>query len=552
MGDEMTVQEYINRKGFEWKRRGEEAILNCPFCEDREKKLSINLSTGLFQCFHANKCGVSGSFTDFQRKLGDKPVSLKEKDIFYNPPKKKQYRKPSVSIVQPTNEVVAYLHHRGFTDETIAHFKIGSENGEAVSFPYYRNGELINVKYRSIKEKAFWAIKDAELILFNRDNIMDDKLVICEGEFDAMALHQYGLGAVSVPGGASNIQWVESEWDYLETFSLIYLCYDNDDAGQQGARDLAVKLGEWRCKLVTLPFKDANECLMKGIGKDAIDSCFDSAVDFKPDSLVTPMFFVERVQNLFRKGVGLFGTKTPWEKVNNILKGWRDGELTVWSGQNGSGKSTILNQVFIDLAEKGVKTCIYSGEMPPERYLRWAIIQYLENEAPSPDRVKSTLEWLSSRVLILNITSGIEQDKLLSDFEYASKRYGMKHFIIDSLMKINFSAQDEYRQQKDFTNKLCGFVKKHGVHVHLVAHPRKTESDDDVMGKVDIKGSSHITDLADNVIVLHRLSEEKKEKTRKRKLIPADMRLFIKKNREFGVEGVVNMAFDEHTKKFTD
>ena len=550
----LSVQDYLTRKGFPWKRRGDEATFACPFCTkpDKEKKFSINLVSGAFNCFHLNSCGAKGSFFDFQKRLGDKPVSNKERNVFLNPPRKKAFVKPTAVIEKPVDAVLEYLHGRGFTDETINFFKVGSEKGEEVAFPYYQNGELINVKYRNIKEKKFRAIKDAELILFNRDNIEKESLTICEGEFDCMALHQYGIEAVSVPGGAGNSQWVESEWEYLETFSSVYICFDGDSAGQQGARDLSIKLGEWRCKLVTLPLKDANECLMKGTTTAEMAECFNNAEDFKPDTLVTPMFFIERVQELFRQGPGLFGVKTPWEKLNSILKGWRDGELTVWSGQNGSGKSTILNQVFIDLAGNGVKSCIYSGEMPPERYLRWAIIQYQGNERPSPERITDTLKWLSSRVYILNMTSGIDPDKLISDFEYASKRYGVKHFIIDSLMKIRFKAQDEYKQQQDFTNQLCGFVKKHGVHVHLVAHPRKTESDDDVMGKVDIKGSSHITDLADNVIVLHRLSEDKKEAVKKRHSIPADMRLFVKKNREFGVEGVVNMTFDIQTKIFSD
>ena len=548
----INIQGYLDSKGFQWKRRGEEANMKCPWCEDKEKKFSINLSSGLFQCFHINSCGVKGSFFEFQKRLGDKPSSNKEQDIFINPPQKKKYVKPTVQIEAPVDAVVQCLHGRGFNDETIKHFRIGSEKGDAVSFPYYRNGELINAKYRSIKEKKFWAIKDAELILFNRDNIEQNDLIICEGEFDAMALHQYGIEAVSVPGGAGNLQWVESEWDYLETFTEIYLCYDNDTAGQQGARDLSLKIGEWRCKLVTLPYKDANECLQKGVKDEEIVACLVNAADFSPDSLVTPIHFIEKVQSLFRQGPGLFGVKTPWGKVNSILKGWRDGELTVWSGRNGSGKSTILNQIFLDLAEKGVKSCIYSGEMPPERYLRWAVIQYQENDSPHPDKIHSTLLWMSARVYILNMTAGIEPDKLLNDFEYAAKRYGVKHFIIDSLMKISFKAQDEYRQQQDFTNRLCGFVKKHGVHVHLVAHPRKTESDDDEMGKVDIKGSSHITDLADNVIVLHRISESKKEAIKKRQNIPADTRLFIKKNREFGIEGVVNLTFDITTKRFSD
>jgi twinkle protein len=550
----MTVSEYLSKKGIQYKRRGDEATFACPFCPeaDKEKKFSINLSSGAFQCFHYNRCGVKGSFYDFQKKMGDKPVSTKERNVFANPIKPKTYIKPTVDVETITDAVTKFLYGRGLTDETIKYFKVGSEKGEAVSFPYYRGGELVNIKYRSIKEKKFWAVKDAELILFNRDNIDNNVLVICEGELDAMSLHQYGIEAVSVPGGASNLQWVESEWDYLETFPSIYLCMDNDTAGQQGMRDLVVKLGEWRCKLVTLPYKDANECLMKGVSVSDINSCLAHATDFSPETLVTPMFFVEKIQNLFLQGSRMFGIKTPWVSLDDIIKGWRDSELTIWSGRNGAGKSTILNQVFIDLGTKGIKSCIYSGEMSPERYLRWAVIQHQENDLPHPSKIQSTLEWMSGRIYILNLTSGIDPDKLLGDFEYAARRYGVKHFIIDSLMKIAFKAQDEFRQQHEFMNKLIGFAQKHAVHVHLVAHPRKTETDDDTPGKVDVKGSSHITDLADNVIVLYRLSYEKKEKVKKAKKVPSDCCLFIKKNREFGIEGTVNLSFSTMTKKFND
>jgi len=67
-----------------------------------------------------------------------------------------------------------------------------------------------------------------------------------------------------------------------------------------------------------------------------------------------------------------------------------------------------------------------------------------------------------------------------------------------------------------------------------------------------VKGTGHITDMAHNVIVLQRLSEEKKETIKKKQSTPADMRLYVKKNREFGIEGCVLMMFDERTKRFSD
>lgn len=550
----MNVSDYLSRKGFQYKRHGENAIMNCPFCinRDRERKFAISLSSGAFNCLHLNSCGVKGSFYEFQKMLGDTPVSLNDKGLFANPPKRKTYKKPTIKISPLVDPVIKYLHRRGFTDETIKYFRIGAEDADTVMLPYYRNDELVNVKYRSISDKKKMRTeKEAEPILFNRDSIQDERLVICEGEYDAMALHQYSLEAVSVPMGAGNHQWIETEWEYLETFETICLCFDNDAAGKMNAREIAKKLGEWRCRLVTLPKKDANECLVSGIQVGEIIRCFINAEELKPDTLTTPMFFAEKVRNLFFQG-GLFGVQTPWKKLNDILKGWREGEVTIWSGRNGSGKSTILNQVFLGLAEKEIKSCIYSGEMPPERYLRWAIVQHQGNEKPSATEIDNTLSWMDSRIYILNITSGVQPDKLLSDFEHAARRYNVKHFFVDSLMKISFKDQDEYRQQQAFMDQLTGFAQKFSVHVHLVAHPRKTEKDDDTPGKVDVKGTGHITDMAHNVIVLQRLSEEKKETIKKKQSTPADMRLYVKKNREFGIEGCVLMMFDERTKRFSD
>ena len=493
---------------------------------------------------------MRGNLYDLQKRLGDDPEPLNKNRVFVNQ-KKKIYARPHEDIV-PVQEdsVMLYLKNRGFSEETIKYFKIGSTNGSVI-FPMYRNGQLINFKKRSITDKHHMSMaKDAESILFNRDNIFDNTLVICEGEYDAMALYQYGIDAVSVPNGASGMAWIENEWDYIETFDHIKICFDNDDAGRDGAVTLAARLGLWRCSLVILPCKDANECLLKGVAKDEIIECFNNTKELSPETIVDPSYFMERIKQLCAQGKDSFGTSTAWTELNAMLKGWRDGEVTVWTGRNGSGKSTILNQHILDIAAKNVRSCIYSGEMPPERYLRWAVIQLKENDSPGPSAIESALAWMDGKIYILNVSSGIEPDKLLSDFEYAARRYSAKHFVIDSLMKIRLNENDEYNQQKEFVSRLCDFAKKFNVHVHLVAHPRKTQSDSDEPGKVDVKGSSHITDMADNVISLFRPEADVLEKANAKGKKVADMLLYLKKNREFGIEGRIHMAFNSQTKKF--
>jgi len=555
MNNADLIREYLNSKSFAWRQRGDEAILNCPVCGDKDLKFSINLASGLYQCFHKNTCGISGSFNDLQMKLGDKPEKLPQ-NVQFAGQKEKTYIIPDqgkqnlLKIDQV--KVYEYLVSRGFTIETIKHFRIGAREGQ-VLFPYFKHGILSNIKYRDITDKHKQTIETgAAPTLFNRDQVYDNTLIICEGEFDAMALYQYGFNATSCPNGVSALQWIDVEWEYLETFSSIILCYDNDSAGQEWVAKVASRLGEWKCRNVIFPFKDANECLMNKVPKEKIAQCITDAKDFKPDNIVTPTAYLEKVQRLFSQGAGMMGVKTAWGSLDKILKGWRDGELTIWSGRNGSGKSTILNQHVLHMAKNDIKTCIYSGEMPPERYLRWAVIQHKENDAPHPSVIESSMKWMDGRIYILNISTGIDPKDLFTAFEYAARRYDVRHFIVDSLMKVLLGGEDNYGKQKEFASDLSDFAKKHRVHVHLVAHPRKTARDQDEPGKVDIKGTSHITDLADNVIVLYRPDEDVKEKQQKKNRTVSDCQLYVKKNREFGVEGRVHLYFSEITKKFND
>ena len=63
-------------------------------------------------------------------------------------------------------------------------------------------------------------------------------------------------------GGGNKQQWIENEYENLLQFERIYLVYDNDEQGDEGAAEVARRLDRHRCLRVRLPKKDANECLM--------------------------------------------------------------------------------------------------------------------------------------------------------------------------------------------------------------------------------------------------------------------------------------------------
>src|SRR5690606_20138511 len=137
---------------------------------------------------------------------------------------------------------------RGISRETVDKFKLEyvehffpqlNEKTTCIAFPYYRNGELINVKYRT-GDKKFLQVKDAESIFFGMDLITDfSRLIITEGEWDTMALAEIGIEAVSVPNGAKDgsnednkLECIENCWNWLQKFDSYVICSDNDAAGK--------------------------------------------------------------------------------------------------------------------------------------------------------------------------------------------------------------------------------------------------------------------------------------------------------------------------------
>ncbi len=548
----MDIRQFLSQQGFQWIEKdrpsGKIALMQCPECKDKEKSFAVSLVDGAFNCTRLNNCGIKGSFWDLQKLLGiQHPQRLDGNEILRLPPK---YERPKVHS-QKADKAIEWLKNRGIWESTVTAFKIGQFNDE-IMFAYFKNGELVNIKYRSMKEKKFRQEKNAEPVLYGRDFCKGESLIIVEGEIDCMTFSQWGYESVSIPGGANDQRWIETEWDFLQRFKKIYLCLDNDEAGQKPIEEIVNRLGKWRCYNVLLPLKDANECLMKGIDDKAIAEAIENAKNYDPEMLRNVKEYRNDIIELYEHPELGYGFSTPWEGLTNILKGWRDSEQTIWSGRSGAGKSTILNQVAYGLLKKNEKVIMTSLEMPPKRYLKWMVSMIKNQHTVKQEDVDSALSEISN-LYVLDIQGEIEANLLIDIFDFAARKYGVKHFFIDSLMKITMPSHEEYKEQKLFCNALINKLAKiYKGHVHLVAHPRKGFKDDDQPDKVDILGSSDITNLADNVIILHRISEEKKKQNLDAGKDSCDALLTVKKNREHGLEGSIKLKFNLDTKTFTE
>lgn len=257
------------------------------------------------------------------------------------------------------------------------------------------------------------------------------------------------------------------------------------------------------------------------------------------------------VVDRFANGYRLTGAKLPWLNVRDLLR-VRPGEMTIWAGINGHGKTLLTSQVMLGLMLQGEKVCIASLEMTPTATLYRMTRQALGLNKATPDAVKRFIAWADERLWIYDQQSKIQPERMLALARYCRQELGLQHLVIDSLMKCGISA-DDYNAQKAFVDSLCIIARDTGLHIHLVAHSRKSSSEDRAIGKFDIKGASEITDLVDNVFTLWR--DKPKEDARARgesvEFDRPDAILSCDKSRHGEWEGKIGLWYSPGTMQFT-
>ena len=433
----------------------------------------------------------------------------------------KKYNKCIIKCdaVNKDSPVFEYLmKERLLTGSTINKFKVKSLRRNIV-FPYIINKKPISAKYLSIdreeNKKVVWREKDTQPCLFGWDTISTTSrsVIICEGEIDAMTVNQYGHNALSVPlgaGGGDKQGWIEYDYDRLSIFDEIYLCFDNDDAGKKGLECVADRLGRHRCKVIKLPHKDPNKALQKGMTKEEFDTFINFAEVLDPPELKKASDFLEDViESFYPKNEEATGLRMPFAKVRHRIA-FRPAELSVWCGINGHGKSQFLGHIICNYLTAGAKVFVASMELKNSIFLRRLYKQLSGRSVPTRKYITKISESIGDNLYIYNKTQTASVDNLLKVFEYAHKRYYVKTFFIDSMMKCDVCEED-YRGQKIFIDKLCDFKNKYDSHIHLVTHPRKASDERGMPNKFDIKGTGAITDLADNCFTIWR-NKKKQEK----------------------------------------
>lgn len=572
---EYEIRELIQKLGIETKDKGDEVQLHhCPYCEAGGTKesfshFSINAKTGLYNCLRGS-CSVRGNIYRLLSDFGKFDFMKARGGRQYSRPKERPELTADVDRFYSW-----YQSERGISPDILKKYGVGYEKsgGKRFAIVYqYRNaeGELINRKYRLDDKSKMWCEKDCELGYYGIQHVSKDgqALFVVEGEDDCHALAQIGIDdVVSVPSGAT--AYTPAMDSVNATRKWIILLFDNDPAGQAGAKKFAEKAGLHKCVNVVLPYKDARECLKNGMDIFGINAEIMKAKRFEYADIAKAGQERESVIEHMTNPDRACGVQIRSSKFNEIMGGIRLKELTILIGHSGHGKTTLALNIasWVEVLANGYNTLILPFENRIESVIQKMVeIEtgesiYRYNSVNQTMMLDKSKEWIDEQITklderhiwFLNKKNSDKYgyytvDKLEEIIRCAVKFYDVKFVLIDHLhyfLKLSESnhpvlvIDEAMRRIKLLSEEL-------NIHVLMIVHPNKTEDGRDgkpvKLGMNSGKGASSIVQECDNYWTVERHD--------------ADGKLYailtVHKNRNFGRTGKVYFEVSENRNTYLE
>ena len=489
---------------------GEERLL-CIKCHDqrknkKDKSLAWSHSKETGFCHHCSTTFVK--FKEFSGKSYIKPKFINKNAISEN--------------------VVKWFESRNISQQTLLDWKIteGIEympqveaKTNTIQFNYFRNSELINVKYRDSK-KNFKLYKDAELLPYGLDNLKDENyIIICEGEIDALTFYEAGYkNVISVPNGAkitnNNLTYFDNCIDIFDNYQKIIIATDTDIPGIALRNDIASRLGIEKCFKVSFKeCKDVNE-YVSIYGISMVKYVIDSIEPFPIEGVFTLENVESELDNMFKFGLkrGLM--------INDIdideFISFESGRLYTITGIPGHGKSEFLDYLITKInILHGLKCGIFSPENHPLQLHISKLIskisgkQFDENHLQVSE-YEQCKEYVKDNFFFINPNDDFTFETILTKARQLVYQKGIKILIIDPYNKIEHSipnGMSETNYISLFLDKITNFAKRNNIIIFLVAHPRKMTK----VGKLhevpslyDINGSANFYNKTDFGITVYR------------------------------------------------
>ena len=426
--------------------------------------------------------------------------------------------------------VVDGIPDRGIKKETANFYNVQvlhDRNSNVVKhiYPYYDiNNSHIGNKIRLVANKGFSAEGNLpRAVMFGQNKFPQGGkyLTICEGEIDAMSAYELQgskWASISIKNGCqSALKDIKANYDYINKFDKVVLCFDNDEHGKKAAIKVAQIFEPNKCLIMDMRYKDANEYLIKG-KKQEFTQDFWNAKPYTPAGIHNLADISSRIYAEDDTQTCLY----PYDGLNEKLYGIRTGELITFTAGTGAGKSSLMRELMhhlltntehnigvFSLEENITRTMLHIMSLEPNDRLYIKEVQKNYTLEQLQEFERKTIG--TRRFYGFDHFGSITTDEILNRVRYMVKALDCKYILIDhlSILVSGIEGEDERRNIDQLMTKLRSLVEETRCAMLLVSHLRRASGDKGQEQGKEIslsmlRGSHSIAQISDAVIALER------------------------------------------------
>jgi twinkle protein len=539
----------LSDQGIKLTRRSGSEKTKCPKCSDgrknkHDKSLSVSITTGEWNC---HNCGWKGNVRAHERKR-----------------EHREYQKPPADVIrniQLKEQITSWFRGRGLSELTLNKFMIfgkqewmpqTQKEESCIGFPYLRNGELVNIKFRDGR-KNFKMVKDAELIFFNLPSLSEKKFcIITEGEIDCMSAYEAGFGVekkidedggevlndefskwgiVSVPNGASKgnqrLDYLDNCSDWFVDTQEIIVATDGDEAGMLLRDELIRRLGVERCKTINYPMedvvplvdgrkrrcKDLNEVLIY-LGPESVVNTINNAQSIPIDGVYyLEDIFPSMLEN-FKKGVQL-APSTRFAEMDNYFR-WKKGDINLFVGYGNHGKTFFALQLMLTKSIwDGWKWAIFSPEnFPANDFYDDLVEMYVGKwlDKMSEEEYTEACHFISEHIFYVYPEDEHDINSIHERFRHLVLKKGIDGVMIDPFNQLDH-LQKPYQRDDQYLSEILKDIKRfallNNVCYNIISHPKNPDQKNQdrslpVVDMYDIAGGAMWGNKSDQIISYYR------------------------------------------------